>query len=72
MLNAFMVYGITGVNVQIKKLKGILMWKLWMLEHVGIVSLCGYLMTLGNGPRRNGCHLGNVPLQGIQGKEEPE
>ena len=40
-----------GVNVYIRKLKGIFMWQLRMLEHVGIASSHGYstqLMALGN------------------------
>ena len=36
--NAFMFYNRHGVKAYIKKLKGILMWNFWMLEHVGIIS----------------------------------
>ena len=39
MHNAFMFDIRHGVNAYIKKPKGILMWKFWMLEHVGIISL---------------------------------
>ena len=38
MLNALMFDGRHGVKAYMKKLKGILMWNFWMLEHVGIIS----------------------------------
>ena len=52
---AFMFDGRHGVNAYIKQLKGILMWQMWMLAHVGVVSLCEYstfMMALGNVPLR--------------------
>ena len=42
-----------GVKAYIKKLKGILMWKFWMLQHVGIISSNAYscfLMALHDVP----------------------
>ena len=38
MQNSCMFDGRHGVKASIKKLKGILMWNFWMLEHVGIIS----------------------------------
>ena len=49
MRNAFMFDYRHGVEAYIKKLKGILMWNIWMLEHVGIISTnvySGFLMAL--------------------------
>ena len=38
MRNAFMFDNRHGVEAYVKKLKGILTWNFWMLEHVGIIS----------------------------------
>ena len=42
-----------GVKACMNKLKGILMWNFWMLEHVGIISsnaYSGFLMALQDVP----------------------
>ena len=52
MRNSFMFDNRHGVKA-IKKLKGILMWNFWMLEHVGIISSNAYscfLMALHDVP----------------------
>ena len=53
MRNAFMFDNRHGVKAYIKKLKGILMWNFWILEHVGIISSNAYssfLIALQNVP----------------------
>ena len=55
MHNAFMFDNGHGVKAYIKKLKGILMWNFWILEHVGIISsnaYSGFLMVLHDVPLR--------------------
>ena len=51
--NAFMFNYKQRVKAHMKKLKGILMWNFWMLEHVGIISsnaYSGFLMALQDFP----------------------
>ena len=53
MHSTFMFDGIHGVKTYVKKLKEILIWNFWMLEHVGIVSSnanLGFLMALQDVP----------------------
>ena len=53
MRNAFIFDGVHGVQVHIRKLKGILLWQFWVLQHVGIVSSSSYsslLMVVQNVP----------------------
>ena len=42
MHKAFMFDSRHRVNIYVKKLKGILNWIFWMLEHVGIISSSAY------------------------------
>ena len=53
MYNTLMFDNRHGVKAYIKKLKGILMWNFWMLEHVEIISsnaYSGFLMALQDVP----------------------
>ena len=53
MRNALMFDSKHGAKAYINKLKGILMWKFWMLEHVRIISsnaYSGFLKALQDFP----------------------